>query len=322
MLGFHSYVSYDGSKIRYLKIGDDKKKKLFVIHGILGNVYSMLAQSLPLLKDYQLIILELRGHGTSEHKSLHEPMAFDCIRHDFDILFKKELSEGERADVVAWSFGAGAFVRYADMYEPKWVDTFINVDHPLFPGGAEMSEGRPKHMKFFTDDYEEFYSYGQYIDNWMNDNKHFFDSYLGNASGDLHKRAIDLHNILTTRAFRHGISDRFPFIKLFPVNDIIMWCGTSFYYKWKTYNRMGASYFKMTDPDYFIAPMRKLSETTRIVFFVGKANTTFPYEMQMADILLHFPDCKTVIFVKSGHDLVFNEPLKYIRHLKEELKGG
>jgi len=132
----------DGTQIFYKYILVDKPKaSVFIVHG-LGEHSGRYVNVINTLKDYNLFLLDLRGHGKSGGKRGHV-MNFDEYLDDVDVLKNevKDLIQG-KTFILGHSMGGLIVLRYA-IYRPEGLSGVVSSG-PLL--GVNVKVPKAKEM--------------------------------------------------------------------------------------------------------------------------------------------------------------------------------
>ena len=106
--------NYQDIKINYIRYGKGKDT-IVLLHGWGQNIEMMKMVSDPFVDDYDIVIIDLPGHGNSEEpKSVYSLYDFvDCVKSLLDSLKIKN------PILIGHSFGGKISLLYASMYDVK-----------------------------------------------------------------------------------------------------------------------------------------------------------------------------------------------------------
>lgn len=106
--------TYQDIKINYIRYGKGKDT-IVLLHGWGQNIEMMKMVSDPFIEDYDIVIIDLPGHGNSEEpKTIYSLYDFvDCVKSLLDSLKIKN------PILVGHSFGGKISLLYASMYDVK-----------------------------------------------------------------------------------------------------------------------------------------------------------------------------------------------------------
>lgn len=106
--------SYQDIKINYIRYGKGKDT-IVLLHGWGQNIEMMKMVSDPFIDDYDIVIIDLPGHGKSEEpKTIYSLYDFvDCVKKLLDSLKIKN------PILIGHSFGGKISLLYASMYDVK-----------------------------------------------------------------------------------------------------------------------------------------------------------------------------------------------------------
>jgi pimeloyl-ACP methyl ester carboxylesterase len=315
MIHNKSFTSFDGSKIKYSKIGNGKKK-VFLVHGLLTERIIWFPYALLFRNDYTFIIIELRGHGSSENKSypnIKRNPHIDCAE-DLHLLSKIELRKGEKAIVAAVSMGNAVVWSMIDSFGDGWVEKYITIDHAI----DSQIPGTPR-SNIFTKNSEEFWKIGQEItaDKIRKDTSgQYRDGSVFNLSKKEIEKAFRAQEIIIVESvLKEG---KFGFLTLFPdsIVNIISGVFTKIYWNFSNQFIMGFAYSHRTTYSDVVSNITKPR-----IFFVGMKNKVFDSSWQLECIQKYAPGSKVYKFEHSGHELMQTEPIKFIKCFKEAMNS-
>lgn len=312
MIKNKTFRSFDGSKIHYSIIGTGKKK-VFLLHGLLQDRLPWVPFCLPLMKKYTFVLMESRGMGFSENKSVLSENVLKDISRDLDILSKKVLSKDEKAVLASVSMGNASAWYLKSVAGDDWVEKYICVDHALLVQVEGVEES-----KIFTKKYDEFYIRGKFVHEYIKENTEYCKTLtMMQLSEEIRNKLIQAHKYA---AIDSAISSpRFRiFIDAFPdLSNSIAMFFTKLNTTWVGQTIAGAVYHREENRDF-----RNLVKSIDkpMIFFCGKINKAFDYDWQIKLIKENKPESKVFTFEKSGHDLMFAEPIKFLKCFKEALE--
>ena len=107
--------TYKGKKVNYINYGNRKKDTLVFLHGWGQNIEMMKPVADPFKDDFNIIIIDLPGHGESEEPdSIYTVYDYvNCVKELLDSLKIKN------PILIGHSFGGKTSLLYASMYEVK-----------------------------------------------------------------------------------------------------------------------------------------------------------------------------------------------------------
>lgn len=313
MIKNKTFRSFDGSKIHYSVIGTGKKK-VFLIHGILQDRLPWVPFCLPLMKKYTFVLMESRGMGFSENKSILSENVLKDMSKDIDILAKRVLSKDEKAVLASVSMGNTPAWYLKSVAGDDWVEKYICIDHSLLVQVEGVEES-----KIFTKKSDEFFYRGKVLHKYIKENEERLRSTtarqlpteIRDCLIKAHKNAV-IDSAINSPRFRIFI-DAFPDLS----NSIAMFF-TKLNTTWVGQTIAGAVYHREENRDF-----RNLVKSIDkpMIFFCGKINKAFDYDWQMKLLKENKPESKVYTFEKSGHDLMFAEPIKFLKCFKEALES-
>lgn len=114
--------NYQGIKINYTQFGNKDGDTLVFLHGWGQNIEMMMPVAKPFLDDYNIVIIDLPGHGKSEEPDkVYTVYDFvDCIKKLLDSLNIKN------PILIGHSFGGKTSLLYASMYDVKKLVLFAS----------------------------------------------------------------------------------------------------------------------------------------------------------------------------------------------------
>ena len=106
---------YKNIKVNYIRYGNKKKDTLVYLHGWGQNIEMMKPIADPFQDDFDIVIIDLPGHGSSEEPtSVYTVYDFvDCVKSLLDSLKIKN------PILIGHSFGGKTSLLYASMYDVK-----------------------------------------------------------------------------------------------------------------------------------------------------------------------------------------------------------
>lgn len=106
---------YKDIKINYVRYGKKSKDTLVFLHGWGQNIEMMKPVADPFSEDFDIVIIDLPGHGSSEEPtSVYTVYDFvDCVKNLLDSLKIKN------PILIGHSFGGKTSLLYASMYDVK-----------------------------------------------------------------------------------------------------------------------------------------------------------------------------------------------------------
>jgi pimeloyl-ACP methyl ester carboxylesterase len=156
------YAQANGAKIWYAVFGQGQP--VVLLHGGLANA-DYWGNLVPVLaKDYQVIVIDSRGHGRSSRGS--EPIGYDLMASD--VLAVMDTLKVEKAAVVGWSDGAIIGLDIAIHHPERLTRLFAfaaNSDpdgvadisqSPVFNAFMERTKGEYKNLSPTPTDYDGF----------------------------------------------------------------------------------------------------------------------------------------------------------------------
>ena len=307
-----SFKSFDGSKIHYSLIGTGKKK-VFLLHGLLQDRLPWVPFCLPLMRKYTFVLMESRGMGFSENKSILSENVLKDISRDLDLLAKIVLSKDERAVLASVSMGNSVAWYLKDTVGDDWVKKYICIDHAL----AVQVEG-VEESKIFTDKSDGFFSRGVFINQYIEENAEYCKTItMMQLPDEIRNKLIQAHKYA---AIDSAISSpRLKYIVGMAPNlsNYIAMILTRLNKTWVGQIVAGATYSREENQD-FRDLVKSIDKP--MIFFCGKINRAFDYDWQMRLLKENKPEAKVYTFEKSGHDLMFAEPIKFLKCFKEALE--
>jgi pimeloyl-ACP methyl ester carboxylesterase len=156
------YTQTNGAKIWYAVFGQGQP--VVLLHGGLANSNYWGNLVPALAKDYQVIVIDSRGHGRSSRNS--EPIGYDLMASD--VLAVMDTLKVEKAAVVGWSDGAIIGLDIAIHHPERLTKLFAfaaNSDpsgvadisqSPVFNAFMERTKGEYKSLSPTPSDYDGF----------------------------------------------------------------------------------------------------------------------------------------------------------------------
>lgn len=156
------YTQTNGAKIWYAVFGQGQP--VVLLHGGLANSNYWGNLVPALVKDYQVIVIDSRGHGRSSRSS--EPIGYDLMASD--VLAVMDALKVEKAAVVGWSDGAIIGLDIAIHHPERLTKLFAfaaNSDpsgvadisqSPVFNAFMERTKGEYKSLSPTPSDYDGF----------------------------------------------------------------------------------------------------------------------------------------------------------------------
>jgi pimeloyl-ACP methyl ester carboxylesterase len=121
-------TAHDGATLAYDVTGNGAA--LVLVHGITESSASWAPLVAPLAEGHEVVLVDLRGHGASEHRAPYDlaTMAADLRR------VVEASGAGDQALVVGHSLGGAVVSAYASAFPCRAV---VNVDQPLALAGFQ-----------------------------------------------------------------------------------------------------------------------------------------------------------------------------------------
>jgi non-heme chloroperoxidase len=158
------FVTDDRIKLFYEVSGQGKS--VVLIHGLTAN-HSFFKKQIPVLeKQFQVIALDLRGHGQSEASS--DSLTMKRLAKDIKQLL--EHLKITRPSFIGWSMGAHVIFEYIKNYSCAEIEKIIIIDMtPKLLKSADWSFGLPGIISGKQGDFsheDNLYMLSVMLDNW------------------------------------------------------------------------------------------------------------------------------------------------------------
>lgn len=136
-------ITIDGRQISYKEAG--KGKTIILIHGFCGNA-EYWEKIMPLLKDFHVIAIELRGHGQTCFNG--ESFMIEDLAKDIQLF----LTEKGLANVYMFGHSLGGYVTlaFAELF-PSALTGFGLIHSTAYPDTEEGKKGRLKAIEKIQD---------------------------------------------------------------------------------------------------------------------------------------------------------------------------
>lgn len=138
------FFDHDGLRLHYSERGDDRGEPIVLVHGLLwsSRLFHRLAELLP---DHRVLLIDLRGHATSDKPT--DPSAYRWSKLASDVVGLLDHLGIERAVVGGLSLGANVTLAFANdhpdrlggmVVEMPVLDRAEPFARPVFRGLATM----------------------------------------------------------------------------------------------------------------------------------------------------------------------------------------
>ncbi|PKG24087.1 alpha/beta fold hydrolase [Niallia nealsonii] len=136
-------ITINGREMAYQEAG--KGKTIILIHGFCGSA-KYWEKVMPLLTDFHVIAIELRGHGLTSFNG--ESFLIEDLAKDIHFFLNKK----ELADVYMFGHSLGGYVTlaFADLF-PETLAGFGLIHSTAYPDTEQGKEGRLKSIKKIQD---------------------------------------------------------------------------------------------------------------------------------------------------------------------------
>lgn len=277
------YVTDDHVKLYYEVRGTGKP--VMLIHGLTANHRHFKKQIPALVRHYQVITPDLRGHGDSEapeHGLTLKRLAAD-IRELVDYLGLKSLS------FIGWSMGAHVIFEYIKNYTCKGIEKFVIIDMtPKLLKAPEWDCGLPGVFSRKQGDFgheDNLFMLAAMVENWENYSR------------------IVAQRILSKSLYNENLEFNPP--ADFRGKEDLPWLYEES--RKNTPHAIIALWISMSMQDY--RPVLK-EITVPCLLTYGLESNYYPpanYEYMQSQI----PDARTVSFTGCGHALHIQDPEKF-----------
>lgn len=303
-----SFKSHDGSEIHYAKMGRNKKGVVIFYHGLMNVREWMYPFCLPFLKDYLFIVPDIRGHGDSQNLAGYSDRLVEIACDDIDCLIKHEKLQNEKLVMISYSLSTIMSMKYFDKYSGANFKKYIHID--LSP---EINGPTPKE-RLVVDDYDLLYRSVEQIYDFLQE--HPKRTRLSQFSEQQQKFYNDIQKVVFNRAL---FSMRKKMIFDF-VRNIATWLVLTLGKTDRNFRDfINFPRSTMHNNNDFSKVQDRLGDCKAVVL-MGKRGEFFDQEFHESVIHRLLPKAVVYRFYKSGHELMFLEPLKFIRILKKELR--
>jgi pimeloyl-ACP methyl ester carboxylesterase len=306
MLCNSEFSSCDGSKIRYTKVGINKKGKIFFVGGLFANRIMWVPFAIPFLMSHECVLVDIRGHGFSEDNSKIEDDILDLHAKDLAELFERECDSNNNI-VVSLSLGATNLLKSSEYFNFNKINKAIFIEPPIV-----TQKDKDNHLKNLGTVYSKIIESNVEKIQKQNMLQIFQEanafSELPLSCKEIAEQSLELIFIVGSK----GLRTRFPLLNKIPSKARILIMKTASFteYKFNTYFKL-ASAFLSKEEDY--SEYLKNMQNTETHFFLGMNNQFFNNERNIERILSSKRDSVIVKFKKSGHDLQLNEPIKFLK---------
>lgn len=304
----NSFKSHDGSEIHYAKMGRNKKGVVIFYHGLMNAREWMYPFCLPFLKDYLFILPDIRGHGDSQNLAGYSDSLVEITCDDIDCLIKHEKLQNEKLVFISYSISTIMSLKYFDKYGGENFRKYIHVD--LSP---ETNGPVPKE-RLMVDDYEILYKNVDEIYEVIaaDPNK----KRLHQFSEDLRRLYYETQKIV----FKRGAHTLLESLRFNSIKEFLIWSLATFSRTDRNFRDFINFPRSCMHNNVDLSNVQTRLGDCEAVVIIGKKGEFFDQEFHESVTQRLLPKAKKYRFHKSGHELMFLEPIKFIRILKKELR--
>lgn len=139
------YVDNNGTRIHYHMEGEGQP--LVLQHGFTSSIKNWYANGYvePLARDYQLILIDARGHGNSDKP--HDTASYDLKLRVSDVTSVMDALGIDKAHYLGYSMGGRIGFGMVEYASERLVSLTIGGMHPYETGGNESAEDRVKILR-------------------------------------------------------------------------------------------------------------------------------------------------------------------------------
>ena len=282
----------DGEQLHVTCIG--KGEPVILLHAFASRGDHWLPNVWPLARRFRFYLPDLRGFGKSHHASLQGRDVFATYAHDVeDICRHFQLDK-----VILGGISTGAYVclTYNQLYGFDRVTKYLNIEHgPDSVNCPGKSNGifREQQQEYFAEFHHLLHitASQQHLDYWQLPNQHRLQL-LGAVTAALCRST---HKPLLRKAIATSIAMAEPLFTrfVFPVEH------------WPTYLQVMQAFMIGGDTR---PALDRIQVPTTIM--AGRHSQFFSMDAQR-ELLSHIPHARLVVFERSGHAPMLDEPLKF-----------
>lgn len=292
----------DGESLNVIRLG--RGKPVVLLHGFGSRGAHWLPNILPYTRQYEFFLPDLRGFGASHVANLEGLDVFETYAHDIQDL----VDHFELDDVVLGGVSTGAYtcLTYNQVYGFSRISKYLNIEH-----GPNSSHCPGKTNGIFGERQEELFSQfnellelashaGAQIPYWdlpAADRIRFRNTvaliYRIAMNRWISRRIVEL-----AAQFAEPLLTRY----MMPVE------------KWQTYLKVMQAFMQGRDTR---CSLPNIQVPTTLM--MGKQSRYFSLDAQQ-EIAQHVPHAKIVVFEKSGHAPMIDQPIKFQREFGRFLR--
>jgi len=271
----------------------------------------------PHLSKFCFIVPDLRGHGKSgrlRYEAEHEN--FYLLGDDLQAVREHAIKEEETFSLVGFSMGTIASIQMMSKFGTDGIDGYLHIDHSVDFG---VDKGF-RNLVFLekNQEFKKILGYG------MEKFRKEPEKYLAMKLSDLDPSDQEFGSrLLKFIIFESTMTGFQKLLRIKNHDDFwsmiraIAYFGTNVEERFIDILILGHAYiFGERD---FREELRRIDVPTQ--FMVGKINNLFSFDSQMTLIRECQPNSAVHVFEKSGHDLAFREPIKFMKIFKAFLNG-
>lgn len=292
----------DGEKLNVICVG--KGKPVILLHGFGSRASHWLPNILPFIGQYRFYLPDLRGFGGSHHASFFGENAFTVYARDLeDVMNHFELDNVALGGI---STGAYACLMFNKDIGFDRVSKYLNIEH-----SANSKNSEDSHHGLFGPDQDRLFS--DFRDLLLLAETHGMQTPYWELPPEAR---IQFRNV-TMRVVRRAFNSRWGrrIATMMATNaerfltQYLMQVD-----RWQVYLELMSSFMQGNDTT---GALHRINVPTTVM--IGRHSRYFTEGAQRA-LLTHIPHADVVVFEKSGHIPIIEEPIKFQREFSRFLK--
>lgn len=293
----------DGEKLYVICIG--KGKPVVLLHGFGSRASHWIPNILPFIGRYRFYLPDLRGFGGSHHASFLGEYPFAVYARDIeDVLNHFELDSVTLGGI---STGAYACLTFNKEIGFDRVNKYLNIEH-----SANSKNSEDLHHGLFGPDQDKMFA--DFRDLMCLAEEHGKHTPYWDLPPEARIRFRNVTTRVVRRAFNSKLgrrvatvtaekAERFLTRHLMQVD------------RWQVYLEVMSSFMQGNDTS---DALHRIKVPTTVM--IGKQSRYFTESSQRA-LLTHIPHAEVVVFEKSGHLPIIEEPIKFQREFSPFLRS-
>lgn len=294
----------DGEQLNVICIG--KGKPVVLLHGFGSRASHWLPNILPFIGQYRFYLPDLRGFGGSHHAQFFGEHAFAVYARDLEDL----LNHFELDNVALGGISTGAYtcLMYNKEFGFDRVNKYLNIEH-----SANSKNDGDLHHGLFGPDQEKMFADFRSLMELAE--AHGMDTPYWALPPEARIQFRHVTMRVVRRAFNSRLARRVATVAATNAEPLL----TRYLMqvdRWQVYLELMCSFMQGNDTT---DALHRIKVPTTVM--IGKQSRYFT-ESAQRELVTHIPHADVVVFEKSGHIPIIEEPIKFQREFARFLRGG